>query len=107
MQEIEIELIHRRRRSHRPVGLRRWDASDRLNCDLDNLANHLYYSTMETGWQWDRVGWIDPRPWDRNQAQAWAYEVVFRDGSRGVCRVMDINEALAEVGARVDRRGDA
>lgn len=113
MREIEIELVHRRRRSHRPMRVMRWDMSDELV--VDRWMEHVYrspttlspWSSLDAGWLWSHGGWLDPRPWDGEQPTAWAYEVQFRDGTRGVCRVRDLNEALAELGARVDRRGDA
>lgn len=36
----------------------------------------------------------------------WAYAFSFDDGSRGVCMVRDLNEALAALGYEIDRRGD-
>lgn len=113
--EIEIELVHRRRRSHRPMGVIRYSVADRTNHLFNNWADHIYrspstlspYSSLQPGWLWNYGGWIEPRAMQGDQGMAWAYEITFRDGTRGVCRVADINEALADLGARVDRRGDA
>lgn len=109
MQEIEIELVHRRRRSHRPVRLVRYDASDArvvYNVEAQHIYNP-YFGSDGHGWRWDGWGYVTLADRFGNQPEAWAYVVEFRDGTKGVCRVRDVNVALGELGARVDRRGDA
>lgn len=108
--EIEIEMVHRRRRSHRPMSVQRCTLADMSGV---RWVDHLYrpadvtYFRQSPGWQWNDGGWMDPRPRNGDQGATWAYLIRFRDGSFGACRVRDINEALAELGARVDGRGDA
>lgn len=107
--EIEFEMIHNRRRSHRPVRVIRCDPTDRAH-----WVSHIYrsgsnlpiWSLLTPGWQWNNGGYLDPCARQGNHYESWAYLIVFRDGTDGVCRVADVNEALFELGARVDRRGD-
>lgn len=58
-------------------------------------------------WDWDnpeRVVRFHP---NLSSTQRWAYVIYFHDGTRGVCRVVDINPALRalgyEIGAWVSR----
>lgn len=106
MQEIEIEMIHRRRRSHRPVRVERLQRGDRPEW-LDHIYYQMY-SAPDRRWQWRAGGYVqsgENRPWDPMNMQ-WGYKITFADGTRGACQVGWINEALAALGARVSLRGD-
>lgn len=110
-QEIEIEMIHRRRRSHRPMRVWRYHNTEGGPAS-SVVAMHIYtpspyYFNPAGNWHWGGWGWVTLARRGGNEAEAWAYVIEFQDGTKGVCRVRDLNAALAELGARVDRRGDA
>lgn len=73
--------------------------------------NHIYRGlAWDDGSGWD-FGTDSFQPWsasgDGQPPYAWSYLYSFVDGTYGVSRIRDVNEALAALGYEVDRRGDA
>lgn len=71
----------------------------------DGETSHHHGFGPET-WNWGTseawYAW-----WDREHFGEWGYIFFFADGTRGTCRVEEVNQALAALGFAVDRRGDA
>lgn len=56
-------------------------------------------------WNWQQPGrWF--AMFDLPADECWGYIFKFSDGTRGICQVKSVNQALAAVGCEVDRRGD-
>lgn len=105
--EIEFVMVHNRRRGRRPARVLRYKTFERVGF---MWCNHIFSTTWsgptrdEFRWRWEQGGTLQPNGYGNDSP--WAYCIQFVNGERGVCRVCDINAALAELGAAVDLRGD-
>lgn len=106
---------------HEILQLDRLDRGDAW-CDVHHLYdpdNGYAYDRSTTvrggGWLWSVPRENDPWSYIPSRWSAmcepppdgWSYLFLFEDGTKGVCRVRDVNRALSELGYEVDRRGDA
>lgn len=104
MQNIPLRSVA----NHHPRGLLRLA---RLQPGDGYFTHHIYRGRLwEDGSGWN-FGPYNCQPWSAGGTGrppgAWAYVYMFADGTLGVSRVCDVNEALAALGYDVDRRGDA
>jgi hypothetical protein len=105
--EIEFVMVHNRRRGRRPERILRYKTFERVGFMWCNhIFNTTYYGLdrNDRKWRWEQGGTVQPQAHIGDSP--WAYCIEFVNGTRGVCRVVDINAALAELGAAVDLRGD-
>jgi hypothetical protein len=98
MIPIEIEMIHNRRRSHRPIA---------VYCHTPQDPNaYVHHHFICGDWRWNLgVFVVVPRRTNSRHVQ-WGYEIRFADGTAGGCQIQNIDAALAALGARVSLRGD-
>lgn len=78
--------------------LQRLDRGDRVEGQ-----HHIFRHTFSNaeGWYWgDRQRYI--ARYREGGVERWSYVFYFENGTRGMCRVNHVNDALAAIGYRVD-----
>lgn len=85
------------------IEVERMDYYDRpihYNHHIFRYPNH--FDTNPDGWYWGRRERFIARYALGGESRYYPYRLTFEDGTTGICRVPDLNDALAAIGYRVD-----